>query len=48
LSGRLASAIFGTLIVTFIKANLNVVVSKQLWNELLETAVKVKFRIRST
>ena len=34
--GRLAQAIFQTLIVTWIKANLYVVVSAELWDQFLE------------
>jgi hypothetical protein len=34
--GRLAQAIFQTLIVTWIKANLYVVVSTELWDQFLE------------
>ena len=36
LGGRLAQAIFQTLIVTWIKANLYVVVSCELWDQFLE------------
>ncbi|XP_023684558.2 ral GTPase-activating protein subunit alpha-1 isoform X5 [Paramormyrops kingsleyae] len=36
LSGRLAGAIFQTLIVAWIKGNLNVYVSRELWDELLQ------------
>ncbi|XP_065226643.1 ral GTPase-activating protein subunit alpha-1 isoform X2 [Planococcus citri] len=36
LGGRLAPAIFQTLIVTWIKANLNVVISFELWNQFCE------------
>ena len=36
LGGRLAQAIFQTLIVTWIKANLYVVVSSELWDQFLE------------
>ena len=36
LGGRLAQAIFQTLIVTWIKANLYVVVSTELWDQFLE------------
>lgn len=35
LGGKLAPAIFQTLIVTWIKANLNVVISTSLWDEFL-------------
>ncbi|XP_037397757.1 ral GTPase-activating protein subunit alpha-1 isoform X2 [Pygocentrus nattereri] len=35
LSGRLAGAIFQTLIVAWIKGNLNVYVSRELWDDLL-------------
>lgn len=35
LGGKLAQAIFQTLIVTWIKANLNVPVSRQLWDRFL-------------
>ncbi|KAG8275624.1 Ral GTPase-activating protein subunit alpha-2 [Homalodisca vitripennis] len=35
LGGKLAPAIFQTLIVTWIKANLNVVISAELWDEFL-------------
>lgn len=35
LGGRLAPAIFQTLIVTWIKANLNVVISRELWDQFL-------------
>lgn len=35
LSGKLAPAIFQTLIVTWIKANLNVVISTELWDQFL-------------
>ncbi|KAL0969703.1 hypothetical protein UPYG_G00231130 [Umbra pygmaea] len=35
LSGRLAGAIFQTLIVAWIKGNLNVYISRELWDELL-------------
>ncbi|XP_060736569.1 ral GTPase-activating protein subunit alpha-1 isoform X4 [Tachysurus vachellii] len=35
LSGRLAGALFQTLIVAWIKANLNVFISRDLWDELL-------------
>lgn len=33
---KLAPAIFQTLIVTWIKANLNVVISTQLWDQFLQ------------
>lgn len=36
IGGKLAPAIFQTLIVTWIKANLNVVISIQLWDQFLE------------
>ncbi|XP_018351376.1 PREDICTED: probable Rho GTPase-activating protein CG5521 isoform X5 [Trachymyrmex septentrionalis] len=36
IGGKLAPAIFQTLIVTWIKANLNVVISTQLWDQFLE------------
>ena len=36
IAGRLAQAIFQTLIVTWIKANLYVVVSSELWDQFLE------------
>ncbi|XP_070180609.1 ral GTPase-activating protein subunit alpha-1-like isoform X3 [Littorina saxatilis] len=36
LGGRLAQPIFQTLIVTWIKANLNVQISSELWDEFLE------------
>ncbi|XP_029114140.1 ral GTPase-activating protein subunit alpha-1 isoform X5 [Scleropages formosus] len=36
LSGRLAGAIFQTLIVAWIKGNLNVYISRELWDELLQ------------
>ncbi|XP_012275924.1 ral GTPase-activating protein subunit alpha-1 isoform X2 [Orussus abietinus] len=36
IGGKLAPAIFQTLIVTWIKANLNVVISAQLWDQFLE------------
>ncbi|XP_044599551.1 ral GTPase-activating protein subunit alpha-1 isoform X3 [Cotesia glomerata] len=36
IGGKLAPAIFQTLIVTWIKANLNVVIAPQLWNQFLE------------
>ncbi|VVC33952.1 Hypothetical protein CINCED_3A022064 [Cinara cedri] len=36
LSGKLAPAIFQTLIVTWIKANLNVPISEKLWNQFLK------------
>ncbi|KAL3872620.1 hypothetical protein ACJMK2_035835 [Sinanodonta woodiana] len=36
LGGRLAQAIFQTLIVTWIKANLNVFISSNLWNQFLQ------------
>ncbi|XP_015110729.1 probable Rho GTPase-activating protein CG5521 isoform X8 [Diachasma alloeum] len=36
IGGKLAPAIFQTLIVTWIKANLNVVILTQLWDEFLE------------
>ncbi|XP_073725304.1 ral GTPase-activating protein subunit alpha-1 isoform X7 [Misgurnus anguillicaudatus] len=35
LSGRLSGAIFQTLIVAWIKANLNVYISRELWDDLL-------------
>lgn len=35
LGGKLAPAIFQTLIVTWIKANLNVVISTRLWDQFL-------------
>ncbi|CAH0550342.1 unnamed protein product [Brassicogethes aeneus] len=35
LGGKLAPAIFQTLIVTWIKANLNVVISRELWDQFL-------------
>ncbi|CAH1392613.1 unnamed protein product [Nezara viridula] len=35
LGGRLAPAIFQTLIVTWIKANLNVIISRELWDQFL-------------
>lgn len=35
LGGRMAPAIFQTLIVTWIKANLNVVISRELWDQFL-------------
>uniref|UniRef100_G3PG08 Ral GTPase activating protein catalytic subunit alpha 1 n=1 Tax=Gasterosteus aculeatus aculeatus TaxID=481459 RepID=G3PG08_GASAC len=35
LSGRLAAAIFQTLIVAWIKGNLNVYISRELWDDLL-------------
>lgn len=35
LGGKLAPAIFQTLIVTWIKANLNVVISRELWDKFL-------------
>ncbi|XP_047736141.1 ral GTPase-activating protein subunit alpha-1 [Hyalella azteca] len=37
LGGRFASALFQTLIVSWIKANLSVVVSGELWDQLLST-----------
>ncbi|XP_057337065.1 ral GTPase-activating protein subunit alpha-1 isoform X2 [Microplitis mediator] len=36
IGGKLAPAIFQTLIVTWIKANLNVVIHSQLWDQFLE------------
>ncbi|XP_071238660.1 ral GTPase-activating protein subunit alpha-1-like isoform X5 [Salvelinus alpinus] len=36
LSGRLAGAIFQTLIVAWIKGNLNVYISRELWDDLLD------------
>ncbi|KAJ8290298.1 hypothetical protein GJAV_G00011080 [Gymnothorax javanicus] len=36
LSGRLAGAIFQTLIVAWIKGNLNVYISRELWDDLLQ------------
>lgn len=36
IGGKLAPAIFQTLIVTWIKANLNVVILTQLWDQFLE------------
>ncbi|XP_053985911.1 probable Rho GTPase-activating protein CG5521 isoform X10 [Hylaeus volcanicus] len=36
IGGKLAPAIFQTLIVTWIKANLNVVISTQLWDQFLD------------
>ncbi|XP_026674895.1 probable Rho GTPase-activating protein CG5521 isoform X9 [Ceratina calcarata] len=36
IGGKLAPAIFQTLIVTWIKANLNVIISTQLWDQFLE------------
>lgn len=36
IGGKLAPAIFQTLIVTWIKANLNVVISTQLWDQFLQ------------
>lgn len=35
LGGKLAPAIFQTLIVTWIKANLNVLISRELWDRFL-------------
>lgn len=35
LGGKLAPAIFQTLIVTWIKANLNVMISRELWDRFL-------------
>lgn len=35
LGGKLAPAIFQTLIVTWIKANLNVMISRELWDKFL-------------
>lgn len=35
LGGKLAPAIFQTLIVTWIKANLNVIISRELWDRFL-------------
>lgn len=35
LGGKLAQAIFQTLIVTWIKANLNVFISRELWDRFL-------------
>lgn len=35
LGGKLAQALFQTLIVTWIKANLNVVISPSLWDQFL-------------
>lgn len=35
LGGKLAPAVFQTLIVTWIKANLNVVISPALWDQFL-------------
>ncbi|XP_076637499.1 putative Rho GTPase-activating protein CG5521 isoform X6 [Colletes latitarsis] len=36
IGGKLAPAIFQTLIVTWIKANLNVIISTQLWDQFLD------------
>jgi len=36
LGGKLAPAIFQTLIVTWIKANLNVAISRELWDRFLD------------
>lgn len=36
IGGKLAPAIFQTLIVTWIKANLNVIISTQLWDQFLQ------------
>ncbi|XP_011868828.1 PREDICTED: probable Rho GTPase-activating protein CG5521 isoform X6 [Vollenhovia emeryi] len=36
IGGKLAPAIFQTLIVTWVRANLNVVISTQLWDQFLE------------
>ncbi|XP_076233840.1 putative Rho GTPase-activating protein CG5521 isoform X7 [Calliopsis andreniformis] len=41
IGGKLAPAIFQTLIVTWIKANLNVVISTQLWDQFLEVLVSL-------
>lgn len=39
LGGKLAPAIFQTLIVTWIKANLNVTISRELWDRFLHVLV---------
>jgi hypothetical protein len=36
IGSKLAPAIFQTLIVTWIKANLNVIISTQLWDQFLQ------------
>jgi hypothetical protein len=41
LGGRLTQAIFQTLIVTWIKANLYVVVSCELWDQFLEVMLAI-------
>lgn len=41
LGGKLAPAIFQTLIVTWIKANLNVVISRELWDRFLHVLVSL-------
>ncbi|XP_076666780.1 putative Rho GTPase-activating protein CG5521 isoform X8 [Andrena cerasifolii] len=41
IGGKLAPAIFQTLIVTWIKANLNVVISTQLWDQFLDVLMSL-------
>lgn len=41
LGGKLAPAIFQTLIVTWIKANLNVFISRELWDRFLDVLVSL-------
>lgn len=43
IGGKLAPAIFQTLIVTWIKANLNVVISTQLWDQFLEVLTSLTY-----
>uniref|UniRef100_A0A3B3DFU3 Ral GTPase activating protein catalytic subunit alpha 1 n=1 Tax=Oryzias melastigma TaxID=30732 RepID=A0A3B3DFU3_ORYME len=43
LSGRLAGPIFQTLIVAWIKANLNVYISRELWDDLLSVLSSLTF-----
>ncbi|XP_061600494.1 ral GTPase-activating protein subunit alpha-1 isoform X1 [Cololabis saira] len=43
LSGRLAGPIFQTLIVAWIKANLNVYISRELWDDLLNVLSSLTF-----
>ena len=41
LGGKLAPAIFQTLIVTWIKANLNVSISRELWDRFLHVLISL-------
>uniref|UniRef100_A0A3P9HWR6 Ral GTPase activating protein, alpha subunit 1 (catalytic) n=1 Tax=Oryzias latipes TaxID=8090 RepID=A0A3P9HWR6_ORYLA len=43
LSGRLAGPVFQTLIVAWIKANLNVYISRELWDDLLSVLSSLTF-----